>query len=102
MEDHLIIVRDTFFLKFGKAKDAKALTKEFNEILKKYDNTPRRFLTDFTGESYRLILESNFTDLSTFELTLKSHFGRDEWHKWYEKFIPLVNRSEREILTLVE
>ena len=98
----MIVVRDTFYLKFGKAKEAKALTAEFNEILKKYDNTPRRFLTDFTGEAYRLILESTFADLASFESTLKSHFGRDEWRQWYEKFIPLVNRSEREILTLVE
>ena len=98
----MIIARDTFYLKFGKARDAKALLGEFFEILKKYDNTPRRFLTDFTGEAYRLILESTFVDLSSYENTLKNHFGRDEWRKWYEKFIPLVNRSEREILTLVE
>jgi hypothetical protein len=98
----MIVVRDTFYLHFGKAKDAKALLGEFSEILKKYDNTPRRFLTDFTGESYRLILESTFVDLASYEDTLKSHFGRDEWRAWYEKFIPLVNRSEREILSLVE
>lgn len=98
----MIVVRDTFYLKFGKAKDAKTLLLEFSEILKKYDNAPRRFLTDFTGEAYRLILESTFSDLSSYENILKSHFGRDEWRKWYEKFIPLVNRSEREILTLVE
>ena len=98
----MIVVRDTFYLKFGKAREAKALTAEFNEILKKYDNSPRRFLTDFTGEAYRLILESTFADLTSYENTLKSHFGRDEWRKWYEKFILLVNRSEREILSLVE
>ena len=98
----MIVVRDTFYLKFGKAKDAKALISEFNGIIEKYDKTPRRFLTDFTGESYRLILESTFADLSAYEITIKSHFGRDEWQKWYEKFIPLVNRSEREILNLVE
>lgn len=98
----MIVVRDIFFLKFGKARDAKALLAEFNQILQKYDNTPRRFLTDFTGESYRLILESSFSDLSSYEKTLQSHFGREEWRKWYEKFVPIVNRSEREILTLVE
>ncbi len=98
----MIVVRDTFYLKFGKAREAKALLAEFSEILKKYDNTPRRFLTDFTGEAYRLILESSFADLGSYEKTLQSHFGRDEWRAWYEKFIPLVNRSKREILTLVE
>ena len=98
----MIVVRDTFYLKFGKAREAKELTKGFNELVKKYDNTPRRFLSDFTGEAYRLILESTFADLAAFEKTLHTHFGKDEWRAWYEKFIPLVNRSEREILTLVE
>ena len=52
----MIVVRDTFYLKFGKAREAKALIMEFSELLKKYDNNPRRFLTDFTSEAYRLIL----------------------------------------------
>jgi hypothetical protein len=99
----MIVIRDTFYLKFGKARDAKTLMGEFNSIAAKYeDKTPRRFLTDFTGEAYRLILEMSFQDLATYETTLKSYFGRDEWRKWYEKFIPLVNRSEREILSVVE
>lgn len=98
----MIVVRDIFYLKFGKAREARELTIGFNELVKKYDNNPRKFLTDFTGESYRLILESTFADLSAFEKTLQNHFGRDEWRAWYEKFIPLVNRSEREILSLVE
>lgn len=98
----MIVVRDTFYLKFGKAREAKMLTMEFNMLVKKYDNTPRRFLTDFTGEAYRLILESTFDNLASFEKVLNNHFGKDEWRAWYEKFIPLVNRSEREILTIVE
>ncbi len=99
----MIVVRDTFYLKFGKARDAKALMGEFNSIVEKYnDKTPRRFLTDFTGEAYRFILEMSFQDLTSYETTLKSYFGQDEWRKWYEKFIPLVNRSEREILSVVE
>lgn len=98
----MIVVRDTFYLKFGKAREARALTIEFNTIVKKYDNSPRRFLTDFTGEAYRLILESTFENLASFEKVLNTHFGKDEWRAWYEKFVPLVNRSEREILTVVE
>jgi hypothetical protein len=98
----MIVVRDTFYLHFGKAKEAKVLITEFSEIINKYDITPRRFLTDFTGVGYRLILESTFVDLASFEDTIKSHFGRSEWRQWYEKFIPLVNRSEREILSVVE
>ena len=99
----MIIVRDVFYLKFGKARDAKALLSEFNSIAEKHnDKTPRRFLTDFTGEAYRLVLEMTFSDLTSYETALKSYFGWEDWRKWYEKFIPLVNRSEREILSVVE
>lgn len=98
----MIVVRDTFYLKFGMAREAKALANEFNMLVNKYDNSPRRFLTDFTGAAYRLILESTFENLASYEKVLTSHFGRDEWRTWYEKFIPLVDHSEREILSVVE
>ena len=98
----MIVVRDVFYLKFGKAKDARNLMSEFAEIMKEYTSESARFLTDFTGESYRLIFEASFTDLGTYEKTLKESFAKDVWHQWYEKFIPLVNRSEREILNVIE
>jgi hypothetical protein len=97
----MIVVRDSFYLNFGKAKEAKNLVPEFLKIIKEYDETPSRFLTDFTGESYRLILESTFPDLSTYESRLKTHFSKEIWRSWYEKFIPLVKRSEREILNII-
>ncbi len=98
----MIVVRDVFYLKFGKAKDAKSLMSEFSQIMKEYTSESSRFLTDFTGESYRLIFEATFPDLGAYEKTLKESFAKDVWHQWYDKFIPLVNRSEREILNIIE
>jgi hypothetical protein len=98
----MILVRDVFYLKFGKAKDAKSLMSEFSQIMKEYTSDSSRFLTDFTGESYRLIFEATFADLGTYEKTIKESFAKDVWREWYNKFIPLVNRSEREILNVIE
>jgi len=33
---------------------------------------------------------------------LNSTLGAEEWRPWYEKFIPLVESSEREILREVK
>lgn len=98
----MILVRDVFQLKFGKAKEALATLKEGLTIMKKGGYTPERILTDFTGEFYTLIMESKYGDLSEYEKALKADLGLPEWRKWYEKFIPLVESGKREILTIVE
>lgn len=97
----MILVRDIFSLKFGKAKDAKAILKESMEIGKKYGFKSMRALTDLTGPSYTLILESEWESLAEWENSMKSNLGADEWQKWYQKFIPLVDSASREIFTIV-
>jgi hypothetical protein len=98
----MLVVRDIFQLKFGKAKEAKALTLDAIKIMKKYNPASVRFLTDFTGKSYRLILETSYSNLAEYEESLNSTLGAEEWRPWYEKFIPLVESSEREILREVK
>ncbi len=98
----MILVRDVFYLKFGKAKEAKALLKEGTALIGKIGYSAPRFLTDFTGKSYRLIMESQWKSLGEWEETLKSAFGDKNWQDWYQKFVPLVETGEREILTIVQ
>ena len=45
----MIVVRNVFRLKFGKARDAIALAKEVEAIGKKHGGTPSKYLTDLTG-----------------------------------------------------
>ena len=97
----MIVVRDIFNLKFGKAKDAKALMSEAKEITKKYGFNQMRALTDLTGQSYRLILESEWNSLGDWENSMKNGTGASDWQKWYQKFIPLVDSASREIMTIV-
>jgi hypothetical protein len=98
----MILVRDIFQLKFGKAKEAQAALKEGLPIMKKVGYIPERVLTDFTGDFYTLIMESRYKDLAEYEKALKADIGMPEWRKWYEKFIPLVESGRREILSIVE
>ena len=98
----MILVRDIFNLKFGKAKDAKALLNEAKDLNKKYGFTKTRALTDLTGDSYRLVLESEWNSLADWENSLKQGLGAEEWQKWYQKFVPLVENASREIMNIVQ
>ena len=62
----MIVVRDVFYLKFGAAKQALALIEKAKDIMKKDSFMPWRVLTDFTGHSYTLILESDIIDISSY------------------------------------
>jgi hypothetical protein len=98
----MIVVRDIFYLKFGKAKDAKALMIEGEKIAEKFGFKNSRALTDLvTGHSYTLVLESTWDNLTSWEGSMKEGLGAKEWQAWYAKFVPLVESSYREILTIV-
>lgn len=98
----MIVTRDVFHLKFGMAREAKGLLSDGKKIMEKNGYKIDRILTDLTGKSYRLIMEIRFESLAEYEKALKSTLSADEWKRWYEKFIPLVDSSEREILNVVE
>jgi hypothetical protein len=97
----MIVVRDIFYLKFGKAKEAKELLKEGQKINKEFGFENTRALTDLTGKSYTLVLESEWKDLAAWESSMKEGLGADKWQKWYQKLIPLVDSASREILSIV-
>jgi len=99
----MILVRDIFHLKFGKAKDAKVLLKEGQELNKKFGFDNTRALTDLvTNHSYTLVLESEWKNLADWEGSMAKGLGADEWQKWYQKFVPLCETASREILNIVE
>lgn len=98
----MILVRDVFQLKFGKAKDAKEIWKEGVKINKEMAKIPYRLLTDLTGKAYTFVFESKFENLSDYENSMKTIMSAKEWKNWYAKFIPLVESSYREIFTIVD
>lgn len=98
----MILVRDIFQLKFGAMKQAMALWKEGDSIMKAAGHKPSRLLTDLTGEYYTLVLESTFANLAEFEQGHTSTSMTDEWRAWYRKFSDLVVSGRREIFTIVQ
>lgn len=97
----MYIVREIFYLQFGRYKDAKVLIDEAMQGGLMPQTTGNRVLTDFTGESYRLIFESTYATLADFEKELAKDMSAANWKQWYEKFKILVRHSEREILKQV-
>lgn len=97
----MYIIRDIFHLYFGRYQEAKKLLDEAYSKGLLPDAKSARILTDFTGESYRLIFEEGYDSLADYERSLAESMGRAAWKKWYEKFRTLVARSEREVLKMV-
>lgn len=92
------VVRDIFRLKFGHFRPVKEL---FNEVKDKNlmeGAKYMRLLTDFTGDSYRLVLEAGFNSLLEYETALSGGMSDPEWQQWYKRFMDHVESSHREIL----
>ena len=101
----MVVVRNVFQLKFGKAKEAVALMKEGLAIQKRVITDvdfSTRVLTDVTGPFYTLVLELSVPSLSTFETYAPKLFGNKEWQAYYQKMGELVESGYREIFTVVE
>ena len=101
----MIIVRNVFQLKFGKAKEAVALAKEGLAIQKRAVtglDYSTRLLTDVTGPFYTLVLELTVPNLSTFESHAPKLFADKDWQANYQKMAALVESGYREVFTVVE
>lgn len=99
----MIVVRNVFRLKFGKAKDVLALWKEGQEIEKRAGGTgTARAMTDLVGPFYTFVMEEEFPSISEFEREAERVMAIGEWKGWYQKFVPLVESGYREIFTVVE
>ena len=99
----MIVIRNVFQLKFGKAREAMAVMKEGVAIQKRLAaDASARLLTDVTGPFYTLVLELTVPNLSTFESYAPRLFGDKEWQANYQQMMPLVESGYREVFTVVE
>lgn len=99
----MIIVRNTFRLKFGKAREALAIMKEGVTLQQRAGvDVSQRLMTDMTGPFYTIVLELTLPNLAALEATLPKVMADKDWHANYEKLVPLVESGHREIFNLVE
>ncbi len=97
----MFIVREIFHLKFGQFRPVKALLEEMIQKGMSPKTTFNRILSDFTGQSYRIIMELGFDTLADYEQELGNELAKPEFQDWYKKFITHVDRGEREILKVI-
>ncbi len=97
----MIIERNIFKLKFGKAKEAIAIWKEILALSKDVGTAPGiRLLTDLSGSAYTIILEmklKNFSDINPKNYTWVTN---PKFQELYQKFIPLCESGERTYYTV--
>ena len=101
----MIVIRNVFQLKFGKAREAVALMKEGRAIEKRVMSGleySSRVLTDVTGPFYTLVLEVTVPNLATFESNAPRLFGDKEWPPIIRRSAPLVESGHREVFSIVE
>ena len=99
----MIVIRNVFQLKFGKAREALAVMKEGITIQKRLvAGASARLLTDLTGPHYTLVLEFTAPNLATFEAEMPRIFGDKDFQANYQKMVPLVESGHREIFTIVD
>lgn len=97
----MYIVRDIFHLKFGHFREVKALMDEAKSKNMFPEAKSFRMLSDFTGDSYRLIMEEGYDSLSEYEKALTSGMGHADFQSWYTRFKEYTVSSHREILKVV-
>ena len=99
----MVVIRNVFQLKYGKAREALAVMKEGIAIQKRLaPDASARLLNDLTGRHYTLVLEVTVPSLAAFEGTVPSIFGDKDFQANYQKMVPLVESGHREIFTIVD
>ena len=101
----MIVVRNVFRLKFGKAKDAVPLAREAQAIQKRVladVEFSTRLLTDVTGPFYTLVLELTVPNLAVWEGNAPRIFADKDFQANYQKMAPLVESGYREIFTVAD
>jgi hypothetical protein len=102
----MIVVRNVFQLKFGKAREALANMKEGLAIQKRIIGDSVQFstrlLTDATGPFYTLVLELTVPNLAALEAAMPRIFGDQEFQANYRKAAEFVESGHREIFNVVE
>lgn len=92
----MIIERNEFRLKFGKAREGTDLWNKILDVLKDVKDAPKvRMLVDLTGASYTLIIELQLRDL------MQISFKNYQWmttpgiHELYAQFVLICESSSR-------
>jgi hypothetical protein len=92
----MYIERNEFQLKFGGAKEALPMWKEYLSRIQGRDKKIHlRLLTDVSGPGYVIILEIEYNTFAEAEPSRCRLTHQPDWKEFYTKFIPLCESSTR-------
>ena len=93
----MILVRDVFRAKYGKAGDLAALFKEAMEWPIQYEP---RILTDVSGQYFTVVTESEYESLGDYEQKSGEIFSSPEFGEWFGRMTELVESGRREFYNI--
>jgi hypothetical protein len=97
----MIVVRNTFQVKFGRMKEALPLLKENLARAKSAGHRGGRLMTDVTGGFYTLVLEFEYENMAEAEKGGSDVMKLPGWQEAYQKFAAVVDSGRREIYSVV-
>lgn len=93
----MVIERNVFQLKFGKAKEGIAIWKEVCDEAKKSTNKlEMRVLSDLSGPAYTIVLELHLKSFNDLNMKSSVWSTTEKFQELYQKFIPLCESAHRE------
>ena len=101
----MIVVRNIFRARFGKAKEVTELLKQGLAISQRagFEKGKTRLLTDVAGEAfYTFVLETTHDSLSQWEQASHAVRSNAEWRAWYQQLTPHIESGERTIYSVIE
>jgi hypothetical protein len=97
----MILVRNTFQVKFGRMKEAIGLMKENVARAKSAGHKPGRLMTDLTGTFYTLVLELEYENMAEAERSQSELMKLPGWQEAYQKFAAVVDSGHRDIFSVL-
>jgi len=92
----MFVERNIFHLKFGTAKQAVKLWKDYLQKAHAFNNNVHaRLLTDLTGRGYTIVLELSYEEYAGLEPSKCLLTQHQDWKDFYQQFVPLCEFSER-------
>ena len=96
----MIVVRDTYQIKFGRIDP---LLELFSDARRSWAQPyPFRLLTDASGPLYTLVAETEVASLAEWEKRFADLFSNSEFVQWFSQMVPLIESGRREFYNLVE
>lgn len=98
----MIVVRETFRLKFGMAAQFKAALVQGKHFFEEAGMKNMRVLADCVTDHYTFVLESSYESLAEMEAVRSNSMSSTESREWYHsQLCPLCESGKREIFTVV-